>query len=108
MDHVGVGEATEDVGDGRHLADVGQELVAQALPFVGPLDEPGDVHELHVGGHHGRNPLPLGEGPLQGVKPLVLQGHHPHVLVYGGEGVVGGEGVRPGEGVEEGGLAHVG
>ena len=45
VDHAGVVVRADDVDDRVHLADVGQELVAQALAAVGARDEPGDVVE---------------------------------------------------------------
>ena len=39
-------EAPDDLDDGVDLADVGQELVAEAFALAGALDQPGDVHEL--------------------------------------------------------------
>ena len=43
---VGVLETPHDLHDGVHLADVGQELVAQPLAAARPAHESGDVHEL--------------------------------------------------------------
>jgi hypothetical protein len=42
-------EAAHHVGDRVGLADVGQELVAQALALRGARDQAGDVDELHRG-----------------------------------------------------------
>ena len=44
--HVLVLEAAHDVRDGVGLADVGEELVAQAFAFGRAGDQPGDVDEL--------------------------------------------------------------
>ena len=43
-----VGEGPQHEHDGVDLADVGQELVAQALALAGPLDQAADVDELHA------------------------------------------------------------
>jgi hypothetical protein len=48
--HVVVGEAAHHVHDGVGLADVGEELVAQALALAGAGDQAGDVDELDDGG----------------------------------------------------------
>ena len=46
-----VDEAADDVCDRVHLANVGEELVTEALPLRRPSDEPGDVHEANDGGY---------------------------------------------------------
>ena len=46
VDDVGVLEAADDLEDRVDLADVAEELVAQPLALAGPLDDPGDVHQL--------------------------------------------------------------
>ena len=93
-------KAADHVDDGVRLADVGQELVAQALALAGALDKAGDVHELDD-----RRGLLLGLIHLrQLVQPLVRHGHHAHVGVDGAEGVVGALGPGVGDGVEQGGL----
>ena len=52
VDDVVVVEAAHDVRDRVGLADVGEELVAQALALRRAGDEPGDVDELDDGRHH--------------------------------------------------------
>lgn len=49
VNDVVVGEATDDVGDGVALADVGEELVAEAFALAGAGDEAGDVDEFDGG-----------------------------------------------------------
>ena len=49
VDHVGVGEDPDDLADRVGLADVGEELVAQALALRRAADQPGDVDEPHGG-----------------------------------------------------------
>jgi hypothetical protein len=66
VDDVVVLEAAHHVGDGVGLADVGQELVAQALALAGAGDQAGDVDELH-----GRGDLALG---LHDFRDLVCRG----------------------------------
>jgi hypothetical protein len=51
VDHVRVFKATHHVDDGVGLADVRQELVAQALARAGPGHQAGNVHKLHNGRH---------------------------------------------------------
>ena len=104
MDDVLVVEAADHVDDGVGHADVGEELVAQALPPGRALHQPGDVHELDDGGGGLLRVVHLGEL----VQPLVRHRHHPHVGVDGAEGVVGALRAGVGDGVEQGGLAHVG
>ncbi len=50
VDDVGVIEHAHDLGDGLGLADVGEELVAQAFALGRALHDAGDVHEGHRGG----------------------------------------------------------
>ncbi len=47
VDDVLVGEEADDLADSVALADVGEELVAEALSLARALDEPGNVDELH-------------------------------------------------------------
>ena len=104
MDDVRVGEHPDHLADGIALANGGQELVAQALPLRRPLHDAGDVHEGDGGRHDLRALEHLGQ-PLQA---LVGHGHHAHVGVDGGKGIVGGQNLVTGQGVEQGGLPHVG
>ena len=105
MDDVVIVKAAYNVHDGVALADVAQELVAQAGTLAGTLHQTGDVHELHDGGG-----LFVGLPDLgQLVQPLVRHSHDAGVRLDGAEGIVcslrilGG-----GDGVEQSGLAHVG
>ena len=104
VDDVVVVKAAHHVDNGVGLPDVGQELVAQALPLGGPLHQAGDVHKLDD-----RRGLLLGLVDLgQLVQPGVRDRDHAHIGVNGTEGVVGGLRPRVGDGVEKGALAHVG
>ena len=102
--HVVVLERPQHEHDGVDLADVGEELVAEALALARPLDEPADVDDLHGGVHdvaalrHRRQP----------VEALVGHLGHADVGVLGGEGVRRGEGAAAGQGVVERALAGVG
>ena len=102
--HVGVDERPEQEHDRVDLADVGQELVAQAFAGAGPLDQAADVDELHARRH---DLLGVGHRRQQ-VEPPVRDLGHPHVGVGGGEGVGRGERATAGERVVQRGLARVG
>ena len=101
---VGVGEVADDLADGIRLADVCQELVAQALALGGALHKAGDVHELHRGGHDAARMHDVGEL----LKTAVRHVDNAHVGLDRGKGVVGREAALLGEGREQGGLANVG
>ena len=47
--HVAAFEAAQDMDDRIDLADVGEELVAEAFALAGAADQPGDVDELDLG-----------------------------------------------------------
>jgi hypothetical protein len=105
VDDVAVLEAAGHEGHGVAVADVGQELVAQALALAGAAHQAGDVDE----GDPGRDDL-LGAGDLgQGVQARLGHGHFAGVRLDGAERIVGGLGRRRlGQGVEQGGLADIG
>jgi hypothetical protein len=87
------------------LADVGEELVAEAFALAGAGDEAGDVHELDGGGD---DDVGLGDF-LQDVGALVGHGDDAHIGIDGAERVVGRFRLAgAGEGVEKSGLAHIG
>ena len=104
MDDVVIVKAAHHMHNGVALADVAQELVAQAGTLAGTLHQTGDVHELHDGGS-----LFVGLPDLgQLVQTLVRHGHDAAVGLNGAEGVVGGLRVLGGsDGVEQSGLADV-
>ena len=101
---VGVAEVAHHLADGVAVADVGQELVAQALALAGTLDQACDVHELHRGGHDAGGVDHLG----QLVQALVRHVYDADVGVDGGKGVVGRKAALLGQGREQRGLADVG
>ena len=103
VDHVVVVETAHHVDDGVGLADVAQELVAQALALAGPGHQAGDVDELDDGRHH---TLRLHDG-RQLRQPRVGHLDHADVGLDGAERVVLGRDAGLGERVEEGGLADV-
>ena len=105
MDHIVVLEAAHHVDDGVHLADVGQELVAESLPLAGSLDQPGDIDELHPGGDQF---LRTGNGGEFG-QPLIGHRHDARVGLDRAERIVGGFGLGIGhQGIEQGRLTDVG
>jgi hypothetical protein len=96
MHHVVVIEAAHHVGNGVCLADVCQELVAQALALGGPGHQPGDIDEFH-----GRRQYPLrADDLLQHGKAFVRYRHHAGVGLDGAEREILGLNARLGEGVE--------
>lgn len=102
---VGVLEAADDLDDGVDLADVGEELIAEAFALAGACDEAGDVDELEDGGDGFFAGGELGEGVEAGIG----DGDDAFVGFDGTEPVVGGHGLTGfGEGVKEGTFAYVG
>ena len=105
MRDVAILEAAQHMDDGVHLADVGQELVAQPLALGGAADEARDVHEFQAGGDD------LGTLADGGQRGEARVGHrHPaDIGLDGAEGVVGRlRRHRLRQRVEERGLAHIG
>ena len=89
--------------DGVHLADVGQELVAQTLAAARALHQTRDVHEFQ----RGRGVLLRMIHLRQHVQPLVRHGHHAGVRLDGAEGIVGGLRTRAGDCIKQRALADV-
>jgi len=104
VDDVLVFEAAHHVGDGVGLADVGEELVAQAFTFRRARYQAGDVDEFHGGGDDLFGLDDLG----QGIQARVGHGHDAAVRLDGAEGEVLRRDAGFGEGVEQGGLADIG
>ena len=104
MDDVVIVKAAHHMHDGVTLADVAQELVAQAGTLACTLDQACNVHELHDG-----RGLLVGLPDLsQLIQPLVRHGHDAAVGLDGAEGVVCSLRVLGGgDGVEQSGFAHV-
>ena len=102
--NVGILKVAHDLADGVGLANVGQELVAQALALVGALHQTCDVDELDRSRHNAARVDDIGE---------LLQaaiGHidDTHVGVDRGKRVVGGKAGLFGKRGEQRRLAHVG
>ena len=105
MDHVGILEAAQHIGDGVDLADMGEELVAEPFALGGAAHQPGDIDEGEPRGDHLRG---LGDG-RQPVEPRVGDRHLADIRLDGAERIVGGLGRRAlGQRVEQGGLADIG
>jgi hypothetical protein len=102
MDDIVVLEAAHDVDDGVGLADVGQELVAQAFAFRGAGDQAGDIDELDDRRLHA---LRLDDGGS--AQARVGDFDDADVGLDGAERVVLGGDSRFGQGVEEGRFADV-
>ncbi len=96
-------EAAHHVGDRVHLADVREELVAEALALRGAGDEAGDVDELD---RRRQDLLRLRDG-RERVEPRVGHGHDADVRVDGAERVVLGRDAGARQRVEQGRLADV-
>ena len=105
MRDVAVLEAAHHVRDRVDLADVGEELVAEAFAFRCAAHQTGDIDE----GQPGRNDLVAAGDPRQRVEPQVGNADVADVGLDGAEGIVRRLRRRGlGEGVEQGGLADVG
>ncbi|KPW88813.1 Uncharacterized protein ALO79_06595 [Pseudomonas syringae pv. castaneae] len=103
VNHVLVFKAAHHVSDGVGLADVGEELVAQAFAFRSACHQACDVDELHGGR---QDAFRVDDG-CQGRQARVRHRHDAAVRFNGAEGEVLGRNTRFGQGVEQGGLADV-
>ena len=101
--HVGFGVAADDVADRVGLADRGEELVAEPLPFGGAFDQAGDVVEVDFRRHQFGAANGLGDL----LQPLVGDLGDGDVGLDRRERVVARLGAALGQGVEEGRLAGV-
>ena len=98
-------EVTDHLADGIALADVGQELVAQACALgSGALHQTGDIDELNGGREDASGVHDLCER----VQAVVRNVDDADVRVDRGEGIVRGQATLLGESGEQRGLAHVG
>ncbi len=104
VDHVRRLEAAHHVEDGVDLADVAEELVAQALARARAAHQAGDVDDAHGG----REDLLALDEPRELAEPGVGHGDDADVGLDGAERVVLRLRLGGGEGVEQGALADVG
>ena len=103
MDDVVVVKAAHNMDNGVDLADMGQELVAEAFALGRATHQAGDVHELH----HGRRGL-FGVIELgQRLQAGIGHGDHADVGVDGAERIVRALRARVGDGVKQGRFADV-
>ena len=84
MNDVGVFEVTNNLTDSVSVADVCQELVAQALALVCALDQTSDVHKLNSCRHDATRIDNLS----QLLKPCVRYVNDAHVRVNGSKRIV--------------------
>ncbi len=103
VDDVLVLEGADDLADRVGLADVREELVAQALTLAGAPDDARDVDEVDGGGED----LLRGEDLRELGQPRVGDADDADVRLDGGERVVGRQHVVLGQGVEQGRLADI-
>ena len=103
MDDVFILKAAHHMDDGVHLADVGEELVAQALAVARALDQAGDVHEFQRGRGVFFGVVHLREH----VQPFVRHGDHAGVRLDGAKRVIRRLRARAGDGVKQRALADV-
>ena len=104
VDNVRVLEAAHDMDERVHLADVAEELIAQALAVGGAFHQAGDVHELK-----GRRDQRADLGDLAELRQArVRHTDDAEVGFDGAERVILRRGlVRAGDGVEERGFPYV-
>ena len=103
MHHVIVFKTANDVPDGIHFTDMGQELVAESLTFGGACDQSGDVHKLH----RRRDDFFGGNDTCQGIETRVGDGHHSNVWVDGAKRIVLRSDTAIGQCVKQGRLADI-
>ena len=97
-------ETADHLDDGVNLADVAEELVAEALARTGALDEAGDVDEFDGGRDELFGAGNLGEHFEAGIR----DGDHPDIRVDRAKGIVGGLGLAcAGDRIEQGGFANI-
>src|ERR1041385_5309879 len=103
--NVRVLEATHDLHQGIHFANMAEELVPETFPARRAFDQPGDIHELEGGWDEVAD---LGNF-AQRFQPRVGHAHYPKIRLNGAEGVVLSRGfVRPGDGIEKRGFPDIG
>ena len=104
MGDVAALEAAQHMDDGVDLADVGEELVAQAFALGGAAHQPGDVDEADPGRD---DLLRFGDGG-NGGQARIGHRHLAGIRLDGAKGIVGRLRRRgAGQGVEEGRFADV-
>ena len=77
-------KAAHDLQNRVHLADVREELVAQAFALARAAHETSDVHQFDGGGGELFGVIDVG----QVVQPRIRDAHHAHIGLDGAEGVI--------------------
>src|SRR5690606_13692719 len=103
VNDVFVRKATHDVDDGVDLPDVREKLIAEALPFGCPRDEPGNVDELDRRRHDPGRVRELAEPFQSGIRHR----NHPDVGFDRTEWIIRGFGSRATQCVKKGGLTNI-
>ena len=103
MDDIGILKAADYVYNSVHLADVGQELIAQALALGRALYQTCDIHKLNDRRGYLGGMVHICQQSQTGVR----YGYHTHVGVDGAERIVGGFSACLGQGIEQGTLADI-
>ena len=104
MDDVRVVEAAHHVSNGIGLTDMRQKLVTQSLAFGSARHQPGNVHELDVGGQDALRTHDL----RQRHQPGVGDRHDADIGIDGTERIVLGRNGGARQGIEQRRFAHVG
>ena len=86
MHHIAIVETAEHVDDGVGLADISQELIAQAFALGRTLDEARNINNLHRGGNDTTRMDQLGK-PCQS---FVGHSDDTDIGFNGAEGEIGG------------------
>ena len=103
MNDVGVLEVANNLADSIGVADVCQELVAQALALICALDQASDVHKLNGSWHDTARIDNLG----QLLEPCVGHVNDAHVRVDGGKRIVCSQATLAGQRGEQRGFTNV-
>ena len=103
MDDVRVFEVTNNLADSVGVADVCQELIAQALTLVCTLDQASDVHKLNSCRHNTARINNL----CQLLKPCVGYVNDAHVRVDGSKRVICSQATLAGQRGEQCGFTNV-
>jgi hypothetical protein len=104
MHHVVVLKAAHHVHRGIGLANVGQKLVAQALPGAGTGNQAGNVDKFDDGT---LDLLRVDDG-RQRIKPRIGHLHNAHIGLNGAKGVVLRRDASLGQRVEQGRFTNIG
>ena len=103
MGDVFVLKAAHNVHNGVHLADVGQELIAQSLALGRAAHQTGDIDKLDDGRGDLFGIIHLG----QHIQPLVRNRHHAGIGLYRAKRIVGRLRSCLGNGIEQRAFADI-